>query len=41
MSGHPMFRANGTVSIPKSVTIEKITAAIENLGGDLSVDVTV
>ncbi|MBU6171737.1 MAG: glycine cleavage system protein R [Verrucomicrobia bacterium] len=41
MSGHPMFRANGTVSIPESVAIGKITAAIENLGGDLSVDVTV
>lgn len=41
MSGHPIFRANGTVSIPESVTIGKITSAIENLGSDLSVDVTV
>jgi glycine cleavage system regulatory protein len=41
MSGHPMFRAKGSVSIPESVAIEKITSAIESLGGDLSVDVTV
>jgi glycine cleavage system regulatory protein len=41
MSGHPMFRAKGTVSIPESVDVGKITAAIENLGGDLSVDITV
>ncbi|MGA0854376.1 MAG: glycine cleavage system protein R [Luteolibacter sp.] len=41
MSGHPMFRAKGCVSIPESVAIETITAAIESLGGDLSVDVTV
>jgi glycine cleavage system regulatory protein len=40
MSGHPMFRAKGTVSIPETVAIGKISAAIENLGGDLSVDIT-
>jgi glycine cleavage system regulatory protein len=41
MSGHPMFRAKGTISIPESVAIANITTAIENLGSDLSVDVTV
>lgn len=40
MSGHPLFRATGTISIPESVAVTKITSAIENLGGDLSVDVT-
>lgn len=40
MSGHPMFRAKGTVSIPDALSVGKITEAIENLGGDLSVDVT-
>lgn len=40
MSGHPMFRAKGTVSVPESVAIATITTAIEKLGGDLSVDVT-
>ena len=40
MSGHPIFRAKSTVSIPESIAIGNITEAIENLGGDLSVDVT-
>jgi glycine cleavage system regulatory protein len=41
MSGHPMFRARGVISIPESAQPEVLTAAIENLGGDLTVDVTV
>jgi glycine cleavage system regulatory protein len=41
MSGHPLFRANGTISIPENAAVESLIAAIENLGGDLTVDVTV
>lgn len=41
MSGHPMFRARGVISIPENAVSEVLTAAIENLGGDLTVDVTV
>lgn len=40
MSGQPMFRAKGTISIPKSASIDTLIAAIETLGGDLTVDVT-
>jgi glycine cleavage system regulatory protein len=40
MSGEPMFRARGVVSIPPSVDAEAVTAAIEGLGGDLTVDVS-
>jgi glycine cleavage system regulatory protein len=41
MSGHPMFRARGLISIPENAEPFVLTAAIENLGGDLTVDVTV
>lgn len=41
MSGHPMFRARGVISIPENAQPEVLTAAIEKLGGDLTVDVTV
>jgi glycine cleavage system regulatory protein len=41
MSGHPMFRAKGVVSIPENAAVETLTRAIENLGGDLTVDITV
>ena len=41
MSGHPMFRAHGVVSIPENTATEVLTAAIECLGGDLTVDVSV
>ena len=41
MSGHPMFRAHGVVSIPENTATEILTAAIECLGGDLTVDVSV
>jgi glycine cleavage system regulatory protein len=41
MSGHPMFQAHGVVSIAESTTIERLTAAIEALGGDLTVDVSI
>jgi len=41
MSGHPMFRAHGVVSIPEDTETEVLTAAIECLGGDLTVDIAV
>jgi glycine cleavage system regulatory protein len=40
MSGHPMFRARGVISIPENAEIESLTTAIENLGEDLTVDVS-
>ena len=39
MSGHPMFRARGVISIPEHVATSDLTTAIECLGGDLTVDV--
>jgi glycine cleavage system regulatory protein len=41
MSGHPMFRAHGVISIPEHVEPTALTSAIESLGGDLTVDVSV
>jgi glycine cleavage system regulatory protein len=41
MSGQPMFRAHGILSIPEHVQSAALVAAIEGLGGDLTVDVTV
>lgn len=41
MSGHPMFRAHGVISIGTDVDAASLAAAIENLGGDLTVDVSV
>lgn len=40
MSGHPMFRAHGVVSIPENTATEVLVAAIEDLGGDLTVDIS-
>jgi len=40
MAGHPLFRARGVVSIPENSAPSTLTAAIENLGGDLSVDIS-
>lgn len=40
MSGHPMFRAHGVISIPEDGEPATLTAAIEGLGGDLTVDVS-
>lgn len=40
MSGHPMFRAHGVISIPENSDPAALAAAIESLGGDLTVDVT-
>ena len=40
MSGHPMFRAHGVISIPENAETAVLTAAIESLGGDLTVDVS-
>lgn len=41
MSGQPLFRAHGVVSIPEDTETEVLTAAIECLGGDLTVDIAV
>jgi len=40
MSGHPMFRAHGLISIEEGADIDGLTRAIESLGGDLTVDVS-
>lgn len=40
MSGQPMFRARGVISIPENVAASALTTAIESLGGDLTVDVS-
>ena len=40
MSGHPMFRAHGVISIPENAETSALTTAIESLGGDLTVDVS-
>ena len=39
MSGHPLFRAHGIISIPENSDASDLTTAIENLGSDLSVDI--
>lgn len=41
MSGQPMFRAHGIISIPENAEAADFAAAIESLGGDLTVDVSV
>lgn len=38
MSGHPMFRARGVVSLPETGGETALRDAIENLGADLTVD---
>lgn len=40
MSGHPMFRAQGVISIPEDVETATLISMIETLGGDLTVDVS-
>jgi glycine cleavage system regulatory protein len=40
MSGHPMFRAHGVISIPENSATDSLIRAIESLGGDLTVDVS-
>lgn len=40
MTGHPQFRAHGVISIPEHTETSAITTAIESLGGDLTVDVS-
>ena len=40
MSGHPMFRAHGVISIPENMESAALVGAIESLGGDLTVDVS-
>ena len=41
MSGQPMFRARGVISIPENSEPAALTAAIESLGNDLTVDINV
>lgn len=41
MSGHPMFRAKGVVSIPEETETTTLTDAIEKLGADLTVDLSI
>ena len=41
MSGHPMFRAHGVISVPENTETAAITVAIESLGGDLTVDLSI
>lgn len=41
MSGQPMFRARGVVSLAEGKTIESLRQAIEPLGDDLTVDLSV
>lgn len=41
MSGQPMFRAHGIISVPENAGPEILTGAIEGLGDDLTVDVSV
>jgi glycine cleavage system regulatory protein len=40
MSGQPMFRAHGVVSLPENAETTSLTTAIESLGADLTVDVS-
>jgi glycine cleavage system regulatory protein len=39
MSGHPLFRASGVVSLPTEADTGLLVTAIERLSGDLTVDV--
>ncbi len=41
MSGHPMFRAHGIVSIAEDTETDTLITAIETLGGDLTVDLSI
>ena len=41
MTGQPMFRAHGIISIPENTDIAVVTKAIESLGGDLTVDLSI
>lgn len=40
MSGQPMFRARGIVSLPETADTGALTTAIENLGAELTVDIS-
>lgn len=41
MTGQTMFRAHGVVSIPEETQTSILIAAIESLGGDLTVDLSI
>lgn len=40
MTGDPLFKAHGTISIPINADPALVTTAIETLGGDLTVDLS-
>lgn len=40
MSGQAMFRAHGIISIPEGTETSALATAVQNLGGDLTVDIT-
>jgi len=40
MSGHPLFRASGVISLPPETEDSAMIAAIERLSGDLTVDIS-
>ncbi len=40
MAGYPIFRARGIISIAENADESDVTTAIENLGSDLSVDIS-
>jgi glycine cleavage system regulatory protein len=41
MTGQTMFRAHGVVSVPEETETATLITAIENLGGDLTVDLSI
>jgi glycine cleavage system regulatory protein len=40
MSGHPIFRARGVVSLPQDADEQAMVSAIEHLGPDLAVEIS-
>jgi glycine cleavage system regulatory protein len=41
MAGHPLFRARGVVALADSAAPGELVEAIEQLGGDLTVDISI
>jgi glycine cleavage system regulatory protein len=40
MTGEPLFRATAELSAPRGVAIEELRTALESIGDDLMVDVS-
>jgi len=40
MSGEALFTAHAVLTVPASVTLPELRAALETLGGELMVDLT-